>query len=472
MSTDGTIGTGAERTFDPIDRRLARLAPTTSPDPDRLAAARAALEASVDDGGAAGTGRSSVRGGAHVIELTPHGAGDRVPPGAGDIGSAGRDVLRARPAQRPRLRDRRAALVAAAAGGIVVVAAAALLVSPAGLDLVPSSSPVESCQDRLAASAVPKELADDVTWRTLARQSSDRADLTLLTTEQGELSGFCADAHPAGGEATSTTVVWPWGPDDAPARDEILPRGTVLDGWSVLWGVAGEDVVRVDVSAWWTDEGGPGPSTSESGLEGEARMTDGYWSAFFAPGEIPDGAEVTLTWHLADGTTRSAPLDSAWEDGGEFAGARRTGCDPDWREAGTRPVVEVRREDHGVTMFVKPSKRWFRICVQDAEAPYEPLVDMGGDLPTDDPPADGVAVSSAGGSSDRAGALVGLSGEDVARVVVTTADGTTLDADLADGYWVAWATDSGRGDEGTWTGATLTWYDADGTRLGTGPALT
>ena len=127
-------------------------------------------------------------------------------------------------------------------------------------------------------------------------------------------------------------------------------------------------------------------------------------------------------------------------------------------------------------MFVTPATQRFTVCLQDAEAPYGQLSRTAGELPDDDPAPD-EAAAMVGSGSDEAAALVGVAGADVARVEVTTADGTRVDADLSDGYWVAWGTDlevsdrrvQAERDAGPWDGATLTWYGADDVELGSEP---
>ena len=401
------------------------------------------------------------RDGVHVIELVD----DRVRADGGDPTTP-----------RPRSRRRRVTLAAAAAG-VVVVAAGALLVSREGPRLFPPS-PAEACEDRLTDEVVPEGLGADLSWRTIAHESWPTADLTLLVTEDGGLSGFCAV-----GDGPDTTTVWT-DTSATPGPDEVLPRGTGLGGWPVLWGVAGEDVEAVDVEAEWTDEGGPGPHSSESGLMVEARMTDdGYWSAFFGPGELPEDAEVTLVSHLTNGIPRSVPLAAAWDDAATetdsdsraLADARRDACSAGWRGQGNRPVLESRRDDHGVTMITDPGRGSFTMCVQEADAPYTPFVELSGELPPDDP-APGAVRAATGSGGGRAAVVVGAAGEDVARVAVTTTADVRIEADLVDGYWVAWGADLARSegtqaerDAGPWDGATLTWYDADGSELGTRP---
>src|SRR5690606_28601764 len=126
--------------------------------------------------------------------------------------------------------------------------------------------------------------------------------------------------------------------------------------WSALWGTAGAEVDAVEVTAEWSGDA-DGSVTSTQGMQAEARLTDdGYWSAFFGPGDLPEDAVVTLVARLADGSTRSFPLDAAWADADSgtstgtsaLADARRAACAPGAGTAGSRPVLEVRRGDHGV----------------------------------------------------------------------------------------------------------------------------
>lgn len=468
-----------------IDERLARLAPATSPDPERLDAARAVLDDVLDesldgDRGGSGPSRSRRVGDAHVLDLDDARArrdgdealdDDRRAP----LPLVDDDVVvplgRGRTA---RERRRRRVQLGAAAAGVVGVVAVGLVLAPR---LAPGpASPEDSCAANLTASAVPEGFDLEPAWRTLATESSRRGDVTLLLTEDGELSGFCTES--ADDRATiSTSVVWPAGPDEAPDPDEILPAGTHVDpdGWSVLWGTAGEGVRSVDLHAEW-DESVDRSFREENGigLLTEGRLTDGFWSVFLAPGEIPEGASIALTWHLADGTSRSAPLLSAWDDRGEFAGQRRTACVPGWR--GNETVVDDRRGEHGVTMVADRESGWFTACVQEADAPYMPLVTSGGELPAHRPASD-QAVAVSGSAGGRAAQLVGVAGDDVARVEVRTEDGSRLVALVSDGCWVAWSADlvdpttAGEADEGPWEGATMAWYDADGEPLGEAPVL-
>ncbi|MCZ2262972.1 MULTISPECIES: hypothetical protein [unclassified Isoptericola] len=456
-----------------LDERLARLAPTASPDPERLDAARAALDAAVD-----GTGptRSRRVGDAHVLDLD-HARSSRHDDADGDFPLPLVDddvVVPLRRGRTAREHRRRRVQLGAAAAGVVGVVAVGLVLTPRPAP--GPASPEESCAANLTASVVPEGLVADLRWQTIAYQSDESSDVTLLRTDGGELSGFCAESRGHGG-TTSTMGSWPAGPDDPPGRDEILPAGTNVDpyGWSVLWGTTGGDVRSVDLHAEW-DESVDRSFREENGLGmlTEARLNDGFWSVFLAPGEIPEGASITLTWHLADGTSRSAPLLSAWDARGDFAGQRRTACVPGWR--GYETVVDDRRGDYGVTMAADRASGALTSCVQEAEAPYTPLVTSGSTLPEDRPAPDwAFAVSgSAGGVGAQ---LVGLAGEDVARVEVRTADGTRLVAPVTDGYWVAWSADlvdpttAGEADEGPWDGATMTWYDADDEPLGDAPVF-
>jgi hypothetical protein len=123
----------------------------------------------------------------------------------------------------------------------------------------------------------------------------------------------------------------------------------------------------------------------------------------------------------------------------------------------------------GVTMFavVLDDTNRLKTCIQDANPPYASLLqmnspDIGPALPADE------AVAIGPGTSRTGTALIGRAGADVARVTARTVDGTELEADLGDGYWVAWSPDlMGRGaEEDLWDGATVTWYLTDGTRGG------
>ncbi len=172
-----------------LDERLARLAPATSPDPERLAAARAVLGEVLDDaydgtvGGdrdGSSASRSRRVGDAHVLDLDdarPHRHGDADGDAVGDTAGdaplplVDDDVVvplhRGRTARERR--RRRVQLGAAAAGVVGVVAV--------GLVLVPQpapgpASPEESCAANLTTSAVPEGFDLDPAWSLSPRTRS------------------------------------------------------------------------------------------------------------------------------------------------------------------------------------------------------------------------------------------------------------------------------------------------------------
>ncbi|WP_166851199.1 hypothetical protein [Isoptericola sp. BMS4] len=455
-----------------LDERLARLAPSVSPDPDRLAAARAALDAATalhpDDAGAGHDRRSSVEGGAHVIDLDPHDDGHVEVVTPLDAASRARD------------RRRRRVTLAAASVGVLGVVGTALVLSPVGPNLTPAT-PERACAALMEA-GMPGGPATDLTWRTLASES--RADAHLALVQGGGLTGLCEGGRLDGHDFTRTTT-WPAVPDEAPEPDEVRPSGVsgeiVPDatepGWYVVWGLSGGDVrdVRLQIERHEYDTDGSLRHTAGTVVEVD-RAGDGRWSAALDAGEVlpdaeladdtlPDDVEVTLLWQV-DGQEHSLPMDAGWQTDDHpsnvLVQARRTACEPNWRGRDHDLVVEERRGDRGVMLVVDEYSAWFAACVQNARPPYEPFSTVGGDLPRGPLAPDDVRAV-AGGGSGPASMLVGRAGDDVSRVEARTADGARVDAIMGDGYWVA--THDAASDD-PWDDATLTWFLDDGSKGG------
>ncbi|MFC8597837.1 hypothetical protein [Isoptericola sp. NPDC057191] len=444
-----------------LDERLARIAPTTSPDPDRLDAARAALDAVVDalvDG--APSPRSRRVGGAHVLDL------DEARVGLGD------DVVLPEPddevvvpltrGRTARERRRRRVQLGAAAAGVVGVVAVGLALSPWQPDLGPAglSGPPSACASRLTTAAHQTEdVFASPTWRELAHEShADGTRLALLRSDDAGLTGFCAEDGRAVSSAASTTL---WA-DDHPAEpgpDEVVPAGVRDDDdWYVAWGSAGEDVRDVRLNAEWAD----GRSGTQ-GLVVEARtLRDDEWVVFLRREELPVGATVSLLWRASDGSERSTPLEGAWPADPDTvtppAEARRDACAGGRSSTGVEPVIEERHGDAGLTLLARDHQR-FVVCQQDAEPPYEPFHTVS--ATTDDLPSSDEATPVVGGGSADARVLVGLAGDDVARVQLWAAGGTEIDATVSDGYWTVWAHGL---TEQQWSDARVVWFLADGSR--------
>ncbi|WP_407320293.1 hypothetical protein UQW22_07520 [Isoptericola halotolerans] len=432
-----------------IDDRLARLAPTSSPDPEGLAAARAAVfDAAVED--RTGSRRGRVHERTQVVDLHDESLDDVVAP----LGAA-------------RRRNRHLGVAAAAAGAVGVISVGLVLL-PGEVGFVPAS-PGATCGDQLVGNlGLQPETAEELTWRTVASESGGTADTTLLVLDGGGVAGVCSDVRGDGGTTTSTTT---WSlPGAEPAADEILPRGVTSGPAPVVWGVAGAGVDSVDVALEWSDDGGS--MTGDSGVVVEARMTDdGYWSAFFSPEDrVPQDAAVALTWRLADGTEGSMSLDEAWpgvDATTPLAEARREECPSGSSSSGLRPVFEEVRDEVGVTLLGDGVRRTV-LCAQDADPPYTQRLTSGGTASAPAPAAD-EAVADSGGGGGHAAALVGRAGEDVARVEVTTTDGLSLDAEVVDGYWMVWVESPAASDDnGLWQDATLRWHLTDGSPGGAG----
>ncbi|WP_277210856.1 hypothetical protein [Isoptericola croceus] len=434
-----------------MNDRLARLAPTSSPDPVGLEAARAAVFDAARSHGPSDaptqlhTRRGRAHGDAHVVDLDDDSLDDVVP----------LDVAR-------RRRKHRSSVAAVAAGG-VVVAAAAVVLSPVGPGILPAS-PERSCADRLTASInLPADSTFELSWHTVAQESWPDTDLALLVSDNSDLAGYCTETR-AGDSSTRSSRTWSV-PDVDLADDQVLPRGITTEVKSVAWGVAGPEVSAVDVLIEWTDD------SRDSGMVGEARMTDdGYWSFFFSRRDhetgqvVPPDADITLMWRLADGTERSMSLDEAWpgvDATTPLAEARRQVC-----RSGLQPVLEEVRDGIGVTLLADGAARTV-LCMQDAGPPYAQRFSSSGTSSVETPAAQ-EAIAVAGGGSGTAGALFGRAGEDVARVEVQTS-GARFQAEVVDGYWVVWDTDLGTVDDlGPWQDATLRWYLTDGSLGGEG----
>ncbi|MFE6971489.1 hypothetical protein [Isoptericola sp. NPDC057653] len=440
-----------------VDERLARLAPTTSPDPERLAAARAALDATLDG---PGDPRSRRVGDAHVLELRDHrreDGGDDVPDATGlavvtPVGAYDDDVVvplgRGRTA---RERRRRRVQLGAAAAGVVGVVAVGLALTGRPPAPVPAGPPPSACASRLTTAA---HQADDVeqpqAWRSLAAESRDDGTrLVLMRSDDAGLTGFCGEAGDAGSSSASTTL-WP---DDHPAEpgpDEVVPAGVRDDDWYVAWGAAGQDVRSIRLSV----DDGPATDVRTIG--------NGEWAVMLPGDEVPPDARLTLLWTATDGSERSTPLEGAWPADPATvtspAEARRDACAPGRDATGVRPVLEQRVGDDGITVLARDGKR-FVVCRQDAEPPYRAWHTLSGTI--SDLPARDEATALGGGGSDDARTLVGQAGDDVARVQLRIPDGTLLDALLAGDYWLVWGTGF---SEDQWTDARLVWYLEDGSR--------
>lgn len=459
-----------------LDERLARLAPATSPDPERLAAARAVLGEVLDDaydgtvGGdrdGSSASRSRRVGDAHVLDLDdarPHRHGDADGDAVGDTAGdaplplVDDDVVvplhRGRTARERR--RRRVQLGAAAAGVVGVVAV--------GLVLVPRPAPgpassVARCESGLTAAALPDGTEFDLDWRTLVHESRDGSDLLLLRDDATGLTGFCADDQTSQGSSTTTTL-WSEDAPATPAADEVFVGALQDDEWYVVWGVAGSDVSSVRLLAEWSRDGQP----DETAVIVEPRRTeDGLWSVFVPGAKIPAEAETSLEWRLADGAEESMPLDSAWPEQGApgtpLVDARRDACVPGSSSADRRPVLEGRHGDAGLTVFVGDDQR-FVVCLQEALPPYSAYHTLTGS-PVEDAPGEGMATALVGGGDDDGRVMLGRAGADVVRVEVLSTDGGRVGADLSDGYWVAWASSL---DEDAWDDARLVWYLDDGSR--------
>ncbi|MGF0118322.1 hypothetical protein ACQFYA_18670 [Promicromonospora sp. Marseille-Q5078] len=441
-----------------IDERLARLAPTTSPDPERLDAARAALDAVVD-GTDDGTGPSRSRrvGGAHVLDLgearARHGddgvgVGDGVP-----VPLLDDDVVvplgRGRTA---RERRRRRVQLGAAAAGVVGIVAVGLVLAPSPAP--GPASPADSCAANLTASAVPDGFDLDPAWSLLAQETVDGTDLTLLRSPAG-MTGFCSYTSGAGG-TTSTSNLWTEPPPDV-SDGKASVGGVSDDEWYVAWGSVGSgaSAVRLQVEPPH-DAGSP-----DSALVVDV-VRDGYgWSVFLPGDRVPPDARVSLLWR-EHGAVRSLPLDSAWPEDGEPATTlteqRRRACTDGPDVPGLRPLIEKRYDDLGLTAMMN-DRRELVVCLQDADPPYTSLNAIGGQADVA-PPSDVARVES-GGSTDTARMLSGFAGQDVVSVELMTPDGTEIPAELSDGFWVAWSTIVG--DE-AWDAARLVWYLDDGSR--------
>ncbi|MFE5292051.1 hypothetical protein ACFQ8T_07720 [Isoptericola sp. NPDC056618] len=442
-----------------IDERLARLAPTTSPDPARLDAARAALD-DVLDGTNDGTGPSRSRrvGDAHVLDLDDararrdgHDGDDPLPLVDDDV------VVPLRRGRTVRERRRRRVQLGAAAAGVVGIVAVGLVLAP---QVAPGpASSLARCESSLTAASLPDDAELELRWRTLVRESRDGSDLMLLREDAIGFTGFCADDESSTGSSTSTTL-WSEEPPTTPAEDEVAVGAVQDDEWYVVWGVAGADVRSVRLLAEWSIDG----LVDETAVSIEPRQAeDGLWSVFVPGAQIPAEAEIALEWRLADGGERSMALDSAWPEPGvpgtPLADARRHACVPGGGAAALRPVLEGRHGDGGLTVFADDDQR-FVACLQEAVPPYGAYHTLSGS-PDEDAPAKGEAKALLGGGDDDGRVMIGLAGADVARVEVLSADGSRLRADLNDGYWAAWASHL---DEDAWDDARIVWYLDDGSR--------
>ncbi len=431
-----------------IEGRLARLAPTAPPDPERFAAAHAAVvrATSTHDAtdGTGGPGRL----------LDPDDDRVRI------------DVVLPLEVARTRKRRNKAAALAAAAAGVVGIVTVALVLPP-GPGPAPAS-PADSCRAQLDHGIA----ADDVAWRTVVDEEHGDAELVLLVGgEGGAYSGACTAVITDGG-ATSTVTTWPEGP--GPVGPEEVVLGGTLDGretgWHLAWGRLGSDVESLTAAVERADPG------RDTGIADEATITeDGLWWVWFRERDLV-GAETEeagtaerswlLSWTARDGSAHSLDLGDAWSTGLDdtASAARRSACLPSWRTAGYRPMVEDVADDLGVTFLVAGGPPGGRavVCLQDVDAPWTPTLEASGPLTGPAPAAD-EAMPLFGGSSGDAVAFVGTAGTEVSRVAVRDADGRDLRVSLGGGYWVAWDAVSADLAESF----TVTWYLTDGVQAGT-----
>ncbi|WP_278235564.1 hypothetical protein [Isoptericola sp. AK164] len=442
----------------PVDERLARLAPTGSPDPERFAAARAELEVAVTDPHGPTAARSApttpgTSGASHRLDLDE----DQI-----DVVTPLDTVQQAR-----RRRGRRWTLAAAVAG-VVAVTGTAVVLSPVGPDVAPAwlSSPEQSCADQVPEIADLEELTGDIVWRTIARSSAG-ADVEIVTDPESRVAGVCLTSHDDG---TVTTGYWTL-PGDTPDADEVRPQGQVTERGIFVWGFAGQDVTSVDVEARWRDR--------DRGAVIEAFLDDGTWWAHDVEAEeIPEDAEIQVHATLDDGTTTTVSLDDAWpgaDSWNPLAEARRAECRSvrDW-ETGERvsPVLEDRRGDLGLALYADVDSRTMSACIQEADPPYEKLSFTSASEASLNPADNEAWAVSAGGSGPHQIA-VGVAGDDVESVEVTTGTGDVLEANVSNGYWAVWAPDSSSSGSvdpaDLWQDATIQWQLTDGSRSLTGP---
>ncbi|MFE5337291.1 hypothetical protein ACFQ8E_15375 [Isoptericola sp. NPDC056573] len=440
-----------------IDERLARLAPTASPDPERLAAARAVLDDVLDetlDGDRDGSGPSRSRrvGDAHVLDLDDARARRDAADGDAPLPLVDDDLVvpldRGRTA---RERRRRRVQLGAAAAGVVGVVAVGLVLAPRPAP--GPASPESSCAEQLTAS-LPERFDLHPAWSSLAHDTVGGASLTMLRSPE-KLTGFCADTSDAAG-STRTNTLWT---DPAPTASagEVTLGGVMDDDWYVAWGDVGSGArdVRLQVEPP-RDAGAPG-----SLLVVDTVRDGAGWTVMLPGDRVPTDARVSLLWR-EDGTARSLALDSAWPEDGEAATAlteqRRQRCTDGPDVTGLRPLIERRYDDLGLTAMMN-DRRELVMCVQDAYPPYQAWTVTSGRA--DAAPARDVAAVEIGTSTDGAHVLTGFAGADVERVELETEDGTVVPAELSDGYWVAWSTTSGGDILGE---AQLVWYLDDGSR--------
>jgi|GEM_PF-5187225 len=429
-----------------IDERLSRLAPTGSPDPERFTAARAELLAAV------ATDRREPAA-AHAGDMSTHLA--QVPV----------DVVVPGPSHR---RGRRRAAWSLAAAGVVLVAGVALFFRPA--EPVPASGEmVDACRD-LLTTQVPgmPEPVLGAGARLIASEDLDGTALVLFAPADPD-DGDPALCHVPDGDLSRTTFtrVGDASGSTAPAVDEVTESGTAATeplelsdrhSAAAAWGRVGETVESVTV-------------TTADGQEVEGVVSDGYWVAWWlrdAPAaDIADPSDVVaaVTWTLTDGDQLSRT--AAWPGADEWnpqAERRREECRSirNW-QTGERvsPVLEDQVYGYGTTLYATDSS--YRLCVQEISPPYELLGQSAGTR-TDGPPApDGIGTGFGAGFGGIQ-SLYGQVGSDVDQVVVTLEDGTRIDAEIQNGYWLAQAQDpTPRADDGgPWDGAELAWYLADG----------
>ncbi|MEG3614763.1 hypothetical protein [Isoptericola haloaureus] len=442
----------------PVDERLARLAPAESPDPERFAAAWSHVTEAVADPHGPTSARSAptAPGGSsasHRLDLDAHPDDAVVPLDA---------------ARRARRRRGRRWTLAAAVAGVVGVAGAAVVLSPIGPDVAPAwlSSPAQSCADRVPEIADLEAVVGDVAWQTIGRSTAG-TDVEIVADPEMRRAGACLVSHDDG---TVTTASWML-PGDAPDADEVRPQGQVTEQGTFVWGFAGQDVTSVDVEARWRDR--------DRGAFVGAFLDDGTWWAHIVGAEdLPQDAEIRVHATLGDGTTTTVSLDDAWPGADAWnplAAQRRAECRStrDW-QTGERvdPVLEDRRGDLGLTLYANVDSRRMSACIQEAEPPYEKLSGLGSSGRSLNPADNEAWAVSAGGSGPNQIA-VGVAGDDVETLQVTTGTGEVLAAHVSNGYWAVWGPD-GSSDQSVdpadlWQDATIQWLLTDGSRSLTGP---
>ncbi|NNU27135.1 hypothetical protein [Isoptericola sediminis] len=366
--------------------------------------------------------------------------------------------------------------LAASMAGVVAATGTAVVLSPLGPDVAPAwlTSTDESCADRIDATMAPAEVPAGLTWHAVSDGSDGDAGWTVVVGDD-RFAGVCLDLAGGSTSTLSTTHL----PDVDIDAGDVLPVDVVTENGAFVWGVAGGEVSSVVVEVAWSREEGSGNLQGDSGAVVEAEVSDkGYWSTYLTDDEIPDGAEVTLEWSLADGSSKSLSLNDAWpgvDEWNPIAASRRAECRSgrDWRTGGlVDPVLEERRGQWGVVVYANVDDHRMSACIQAADPPYERLAYLSSSGQTLEPADNEAWAVSAGGSSVQQVA-VGVAGDDVELVRVTTAAGDVLEADVSNGYWAVWGptASSGQGTDPAelWQDATVQWQLTDGSSSLTGP---